>query len=246
MYIQSKQFFNSPRFSTDNQPRNKQAIFTSENGLHLKPSLDKTESTNHEPTTNKNKNSSSSQTISSREGKTTPFTEKQSTIQAISEKKPIPAKSKEFFVQVGAFSIKDNATKLAKRLNSKGFKTEIYVRSTKSTKHQVSSGNFIEKGDATSSFAKFKSLGFNPSIKKSGAAHVLELGLFTKEHEAITLTNKLKNSGFKPNQKIVMINRKMFIVRIKDLATEGKARQTKKNLIKLGLKNSFIQLPLNQ
>jgi len=246
IYIQNKQFFNSPRFSIDNQPINKQATFTSEDGLPLKPSPDKTESTNHEPTTNKNKNSSTSQTISSREGKTTPFTEKQSTIQAISEKKPIPAKSKEFFVQVGAFSIKDNAIKLAKRLNSKGFRTEIYVRSTKSTKHQVSSGNFIEKGDATSSFAKFKSLGFNPSIKKSGAAHVLELGLFTKEHEAITLTNKLKNSGFKLNQKIVTINRKVFIVRTKDLATEGKARQIKKNLIKIGLKNSFIQFPLNQ
>ena len=226
--------------------QNKQATFNSENGLPLKPSPDKTESTNHEPTTNKNKNSSSSQTISSREGKTTPFIEKQSTTQAISEKKPIPAKSKEFFVQVGAFSIKDNATKLAKRLNSKGFKTEIYVRSIKSTKHQVSSGNFTEKGDAASSFAKFKSLGFNPSIKKSGAAHVLELGLFTKEHESITLTNKLKNSGFKLNQKIVPINRKVFIVRTKDLATEGKARQTKKNLIKLGLKNSFIQSPLSQ
>jgi cell division septation protein DedD len=245
IYIQNKQFFNLPRFSTDHQPINKRVTFTSKNGSPLKPSPDKTESINHEPTTNKNKSSSSSQTISSREGKTTSPTEKQSTIQAISEKKPTPAKSKEFFVQVGAFSIKANATKLAKKLNSKGFKTEIYARSIKSTKHQVSSGNFIEKADAASSFAKFKSLGFNPSIKKSGAAHVLELGLFTKELEAITFTNKLKKSGFKHNQKIVMINRKMFIVRTKDLATEGKARQTKTNLIKLGLKNSFIQFPLN-
>ena len=32
IYIQNKQFFNSPRFSTDNQPINKQATFTSENG----------------------------------------------------------------------------------------------------------------------------------------------------------------------------------------------------------------------
>ena len=147
---------------------------------------------------------------------------------------------------MGAFSIKDNATKLAKRLNSRGVKTEIHVRNIKSTKHQVSSGNFVEKGDAASSFAKFKSLGFNPSIKKSGAAHVLELGLFSKELEAVTFTNKLKNSGFKPNQKKVTINQKMFIVRTKDLATKDKALQTKNNLVKLGLKNSFIQFPLNQ
>ena len=98
IYIQNKQFFNSPRYSIDNQPINKQATFTSEDGLPLKPSPDKTESTNHEPTTNKNKNSSSSQTISSREGKTTPFTEKQPTIQTIPEKKPIPKKLLNFML----------------------------------------------------------------------------------------------------------------------------------------------------
>ena len=51
IYIQSKQFFSSPLFSTDNQPINKQPTFTSENGLPLKPSPDKTESTNHKPCT---------------------------------------------------------------------------------------------------------------------------------------------------------------------------------------------------
>tara|TARA_B100001245_G_scaffold206796_1_gene168962 strand:+ start:207 stop:329 length:123 start_codon:yes stop_codon:yes gene_type:complete len=36
------------------------------------------------------------------------------------------------------------------------------------------------------------------------------------------------------------------IVRIKGIATESKARQTRKDLINLGFKDSFIQFPLNQ
>ena len=57
---------------------------------------------------------------------------------------------------------------------------------------------------------------------------------------------KLKNNYLNSNQKIVTISQKVNIVRIKGIATERKARQTRKNLINLGCKNSFIQFPLNQ
>ena len=57
---------------------------------------------------------------------------------------------------------------------------------------------------------------------------------------------KLKNNYLNSNQKIVTISQKVNIVRIKGIATESKARQTRKNLINHGCKNSFIQFPLNQ
>jgi len=57
---------------------------------------------------------------------------------------------------------------------------------------------------------------------------------------------KLKNNYLNSNQKIVTISQKVNIVRIKGIATESKARQTRKNLINLGCKNSFIQFALNQ
>ena len=58
--------------------------------------------------------------------------------------------------------------------------------------------------------------------------------------------NKLKNNELNSNQKKVTISQKVNIVRIKGIATESKARQTRKDLINLGFKNSFIQFPLNQ
>ena len=212
--IQNKQYFNSPRSSIS-----KQLPVTSKNEFPLKPSAEKTEFTDHQPTTNKNKKPVSDQTIQSREDKITPFIKKQSiTDQPLLEKNSIPTQSKEFFVQIGAFFIKDNATKLVKKLNSKGLKAKIHIRNIKSTQHQVSSGNFTQKDHAASSSTKIKALGFNPTIKK----------------------NRLN-----PNRKIVTINQKVYVVRSEGMATETKARQTRKSLINHGFKNSFIQFPLN-
>jgi len=240
--IQNKQYFNSPVSSISNKTSG-----TPKNGFPLKPSADKTESTVHQLTTIKNKKSVTDQTIRSGENKITRFIKKQSiTDQPLLEKKSTPTQSKEFFIQIGAFFIKNNATKLVKKLKSTGSKVEIHIRNVKSTQHQVSTGNYTQKDHAASSSTKIKALGFNPTIKKNGPAYILELGLFTKKKDATIFAKKLKNTGLNPNQKIVTINQKVYIVRTKGLATESKARQTRKNLINHGFSKSFIQLPLNQ
>ena len=110
----------------------------------------------------------------------------------------------------------------------------------------MSTGSYTQKDYAASSSTKIKALGFNPTIKKNGPAYILELGIFTKKKDATIFAKKLKNNGLNPKQKIVTINQKVYIVRSKGIATESKARQTRKSLINLGFKNSFIQLPLNQ
>jgi len=240
--IQNKHYFNSPLSSIS-----KKAPGTSNGKFSLKPPADKTESTDHQTTTNINKKPVSDRILQSSKGKITPFIKKQSiSNQALLEKKSIPTQSKEFFIQIGAFFIKDNATKLVKVLNSKGSKTEVHIRNVKSTKYQVSSGNYTQKDQAASNATEIKALGFNPTIKKNGSAYILELGLFDKKKDATIITKKLKNKGLNPNQKIVTINQKVYIVRSKGIATKSKAKQIRKSLINLGFKNSFIQFPLNQ
>ena len=240
--IQNTQYFNSPVSSIS-----KKASGTPKNEFPLKPSADKTESTDHQLTTIKNKKPVSDQTIRSGKNKITRFIKKQSiTDQPPLEKKTTATQSKEFFIQIGAFFIKDNATKLVKKLKSTGAKAEIHIRNVKSTQHQVSTGNYTQKDYAASSSTKIQALGFNPTIKKNGHAYILELGLFTKKKDATIFAKKLKNNGLNPNQKIVTINQKVNIVRTKGIAIKSKARQTRKNLIKLGFKNSFIQFRLNQ
>ena len=142
---------------------------------------------------------------------------------------------------MGAFFIKDNAIKLVKKLNAKGFHTKISMRTIKLNKYQVFSGNFIDKIDAALSLKKLKSLGFLPLIKKNEKAHVLEFGQFSKKQKATSLAEKLKILGVKSDTKLVETDGKVYIVLAKNLATERKAQQARKTIINLGFKNSFIR-----
>ena len=91
--IQNKQYFNSPVSSIS-----KKASGTPKNEFPLKPSADKTESTNHQLTTIKNKKPVSDQTIQSREDKITPFIKKQSiTDQPLLEKIYTNSKQRIFY-----------------------------------------------------------------------------------------------------------------------------------------------------
>jgi hypothetical protein len=105
----------------------------------------------------------------------------------------------------------------------------------------VFSGNYTNKDNAALSISNFKSLGFTPSIKKSGTTHILELGLFNKEQEASTFVKKLKKSGYKLNKKIIKVDRNIYTVLSKGLKTERKAQQVRKSINNYGFKNSFIR-----
>ena len=82
-------------------------------------------------------------------------------------------------------------------------------------------------------------------LKKWTRIHLGTRTIYQKERRD-HLCQEIKNNCLNPNQKIVTINQKVNIVRTKGIATESKAQQTRKNLINLGFKNSFIQFPLNQ
>jgi hypothetical protein len=69
--------------------------------------------------------------------------------------------------------------------------------------------------------------------------------LFAKKKNATILVAKLKKIDVTTSQKIVTTNQKVYTVRTKGLLTKNKAQQVRKKLIDFGLKNSFIQIPIN-
>ncbi|MBT3514714.1 MAG: SPOR domain-containing protein [Nitrospina sp.] len=219
----------------------KQTTLTSENGSHFKYFTEKTDLKNHKSKINKNKNSSLKKISSSKDRANSYLTKNEPTLQGLSKKEQAPTKGKKFFVQVGAFSIKNNAEKVVKSLNSIGIKAKIYTQNIKIIKHQVFSENFTNKDNAISSVSNFKSLGITPSIKKSGTTYNLSLGLFNREQEANRFIKKLKKSGHELNKKIIKIDRNVYTVLSKGLATKIKAQQVKKDITNHGFKNSFIR-----
>jgi len=235
-----KQYFSLPRPSLVEQ------IATSSNDqLPSSSSLDKTSTTNKQTITSKNKNSTLIQSITSEKNKTNFSNIKASINKKISEKKSIPSQIKNYYVQVGTFSIRKNAQKISKKIEESGYKAETYIKNLKITKHEVTSKRIHKKSDASLKFEELKKLGFNPTIKKSGEAYILKLGLFAKKNDATIFVDKLKNTNFRTNQKSITTNQKVYTVRTKGLLTKNKAQQIKKNLINFGFKNSFIPIPLS-
>ena len=239
IFIQKRQYFNSPLSSLVEQ-----VAVTSKDKFQSNSSLEKKDSTNKK-ITNKNKNSTSVQSVTSGGKKTTLNEVNTSISKQLSEKKTIPSQIKNYYVQVGTFSIRNNAQNIAKKIEERGFKAETYIKSLKITKYEVTSERFNKESDLTLKLEKLKKLGFNPSIKKSGKAYILELGLFSKKKDATVFVEKLKNTNFRTNQKLITRNQKVYTVRTKGLLTKSKAQQVRKKLINFGFKNSFIQLPLS-
>jgi len=241
IFVQNKKSLNLSQSIVNEQTSDKTKLLVTEDAL-AKNSTEKIESKQNQPNNKRNKTSKKNQILKTNEGRINSLKEKPSSIRQAKTKKQItPSNGKFYFIQVGAFSIKDNAIKLAKKLNSKGFQTEISVGKIKLSKFQVFSGNFTDKDDTALRLKKLKSLGFLPLIKKNKNTHIIELGLFSKKQKATSLADKLKTKGIKSDIKLVEANREIYIVLAKNLTTERKAQQARKMLINLGFKNSFIR-----
>jgi cell division protein FtsN len=242
IFAQNKRHSKSSQSIDNKQPSDKPRSLALDNQIRKKIT-DIEKASPKKPNPKKNQPPIKGQSLKTKVGQINNLKEKlTTTTQAKSLKEIPPTQGKSFFVQVGAFSIKNNATKLAKKLSLKGFKAEVSTQRTKTTKHLVHSGIFFNEADAESKLTEFKSLGLSPSIEKNGELYFLKLGIFTKKQKAITFIKKLENNEVKVDTKLVEAYREIYPVLVKNLLTESKAQQTKEALIKLGFIKSFIKL----
>ena len=146
-----------------------------------------------------------------------------------------------YFVQLGAFSIKKNAEEFSKKVESNGFQPVLSVRNTKFTQYKVYIENFSEKNKAGPKQADLKAFGFTSSIEKIDNAYTLKLGTFQNANDSNYLIEKLRNRGFKPKLKKVLVEDKTYTVGVKGLANKNEAQKTRQKLASHGFKNSFIR-----
>ena len=188
------------------------------------------------------KASAKSKSVSSRMNKSsTPKNIKTGkTSKPASVKQSINGPDGKHYVQLGAFSIKKNAEKLANKLKSKGFNSVMSVRDIKSTRYQVFVGGFVEKSNSEIKQADLKKSGFTSSIKKINNAYTLDIGAFQNNKEANSLFEKLQDQGFKPKIKKISSVSKTYAVRVEGLKTENEAKKASQKLADQGFKNSLI------
>lgn len=163
------------------------------------------------------------------------------TSKPVSVEQTINGSDGKHYIQLGAFSIKKNAEKFADKIKSKGFNTVIPVHDTKSTRYHVFIGSFNDKNNSKTKQADLKASGFTSSLKRVNNTYTLDIGAFRNIMGSNSLVKKLRDKGFTPKIKKVLVVSKTYMVRVEGLETKNEAQKTRQKLADQGFINSFIR-----
>lgn len=163
-----------------------------------------------------------------------------------SRQKPAPPRltqgQSEFFIQVGAFSVKANADRVIKKLVSGGFSPLVQTRTTLSSMYVVFIGGFADKKSPQNMISELRNKGLNPILKKNdNGSYSIILGKDRSKEKAELLKQNLAKQGIFTSMKQMKIDMRMFIVRVGGYETNTNALQGQKKLANMGYKKTLIR-----
>ena len=154
----------------------------------------------------------------------------------------LTAAQSEFFIQVGAFSVKTNADRVIKKLMSGGFSPLVQTRTTRSSMHVVFIGGFADKQSPQSMITELRSKGMTPTLKKNdNGSYSIILGKERSKERAEALKEKLTKQGIFTSLKQMNIDTRMFIVRVEGFENNTNALRGQKKLEILGYSGTLIR-----
>ena len=148
----------------------------------------------------------------------------------------------EFFIQVGAFSVKANADRAIKKLMSGGFSPLVQTRTTRSSMYTVFIGGFADKKSPENMISELRGKGLAPQLKKnSNGSYSIILGKQKSKEKAEALKQKFAQQGIFTSLKQMKIDMRMFIVHVGGFENSTNALQGQKKLENLGYKGTLIR-----
>ena len=169
-----------------------------------------------------------------------PETAKPSTPKSVAPR--LTAAQSEFFIQVGAFSVKTNADRVIKKLMSGGFSPLVQTRTTRSSMHVVYIGGFADQNSPQNMITELRSKGLNPTLKKNdNGSYSVILGKERTKERAEALKQKLTKQGIFTSLKQMKIDIRMFIVRVEGFENNTNALRGQKKLEILGYSGTLIR-----
>ncbi|MEE2986820.1 MAG: SPOR domain-containing protein [Nitrospinota bacterium] len=153
-----------------------------------------------------------------------------------------PKPQREYFVQLGAFSVKNNAVSLSKRLMAKGFNPSTHLKPGQKSQVAVLIGHYLDEAKVASGINDLKAIGYSPSVDKNkDDSYSLLMGKFDSRNEAETMQKELAGKGFSPNLKSLNSGKETYIVKVGGFTDKAKAVESRKKMAQAGFKNSFIR-----
>ena len=147
----------------------------------------------------------------------------------------------EFFIQVGAFSVKANADRVIKKLMSGGFSPLVQTRTTRSSMYAIFIGGFGDKKSPQNMITELRNKGLTPQLKKNdNGSYSIILGKQKSKEKAEALKQKFAQRGIFTSLKQMKIDMRMFIVRVGGFESNTTALKGQKKLENLGYKGTLI------
>jgi cell division protein FtsN len=149
---------------------------------------------------------------------------------------------KQTFVQLGTFSVEDNAKNFLKEIKKKGFQPTIQIKSGKAKKHIVFVGGFSTKESGSQALNDLKSKGFNSVMEKlADNSYTIVLGKFSTASQAEAIRDQLSLEGFLSSTKVSNVSRMIYIVQIGSFDSLSQAKVMQKKVGRAGFNDSFIR-----
>lgn len=161
--------------------------------------------------------------------------------------KPAPtasaAKQREYFVQVGAFSVRENAQYKSADLKTKGFFPSIKEKRVEEESHTIMISGFTDIKYGQIQVQGLKSSGFSPILKKnSDNTYAIVLGSFDTDQKARGLQGKLTDKGYFSTIQKGVSEKVIYQVQLGKFSSEEKAKAIQDVLDRSGFKNSFLRV----
>jgi len=159
---------------------------------------------------------------------------------AYSPKSSGPAQT--YHVQLGAFSVKENAEKFSKQVRAKGFPARVETKALTSKHFQVFSGEFPTQESGQQMAAELKNQGFNPTLEKNeNNGYNLIAGRSASLKQATELKDRLNAKGFLSSLQTQKQESSTYIVEVGAFHSAKEAKSAQIRMTDNGFKHSFIR-----
>ena len=147
------------------------------------------------------------------------------------------------FIQTGAFSVRDNAVRMVKRLKAKGFESSIVSHSKSVSRNFVYQSGYPDVNSLAAPIKSLQKAGVkNPEQKKNDdGTYTLHLGQFKTTQEAEKFREKLSLNGILAEEKVANVSLFTHFAQVGGFASRKDALKIQKNLESAGFKGSFIR-----
>lgn len=149
---------------------------------------------------------------------------------------------KEYYVQIGAFSVMENAEYKSSELKAKGFVPSIKEKRVGEMSHTVMISGFSEIKYGQIQMDGLKSSGFSPVMEKNiNNTYSIILGRFDAYDQARSLQDKLTGKGYFSTIKKGSSEKVIYQVQLGKFPSEEKAKEIQNALERSGFSNSFLR-----